>query len=27
VEALPRLANGKLDRIRLSQWAKQELAS
>jgi fatty-acyl-CoA synthase len=27
VEALPRLANGKLDRIRLKQWAMQELAS
>jgi fatty-acyl-CoA synthase len=27
VDSLPRLANGKLDRIRLSQWARQESAS
>jgi fatty-acyl-CoA synthase len=27
VEALPRLANGKLDRVRLSQWAKEEVAA
>jgi fatty-acyl-CoA synthase len=27
VDSLPRLANGKLDRISLSQWARQEMAS
>jgi fatty-acyl-CoA synthase len=27
VEALPRLANGKLDRVGLSQWAEQEISS
>jgi fatty-acyl-CoA synthase len=27
VEELPRLSNGKLDRIALSQWAKQEVAA
>lgn len=27
VEALPRLANGKLDRVTLNQWSKQEIAS
>ena len=27
LEALPRLANGKLDRVRLSQWAKEEFPS
>lgn len=27
VEALPRLANGKLDRVTLSQWALQEVAA
>jgi fatty-acyl-CoA synthase len=26
VESLPRLANGKLDRVTLSLWAKQEIA-
>jgi fatty-acyl-CoA synthase len=27
VEALPRLGNGKLDRAKLGQWAKEELAA
>lgn len=27
IDALPRLANGKLDRVRLSQWASQELTA
>jgi len=27
VDGLPRLANGKLDRVALSQWARQEMAS
>jgi fatty-acyl-CoA synthase len=27
VDTLPRLANGKLDRLALSQWAKQEVAA
>jgi len=27
VDSLPRLANGKLDRVGLSQWARQEMAS
>jgi fatty-acyl-CoA synthase len=26
VDSLPRLANGKLDRVSLSQWARQEMA-
>ena len=27
VDKLPRLANGKLDRVTLNQWAAQEIAS
>jgi len=27
VDGLPRLANGKLDRVRLNEWAAQEVAS